>query len=120
MYVKLELRAMTDARQRGDDLLDHAVREIFLLRNPADVLKRQDRDRWLVGERQCRRPRFQRSLRDDPIDADRPRDVFEAVLADVGKLAGGAGDLGNPHPTILTPKSPCIRAPGAIRASPRQ
>jgi hypothetical protein len=28
--------------------------------------------------------------------------------------------LGNPHSTILTPKSPCIRAPGAIRASPRQ
>jgi hypothetical protein len=51
--VKVELRAMTknQRRQRGDDLLDHAVGEIFLLRVAADVLKWQNSDRRLVGER---------------------------------------------------------------------
>jgi hypothetical protein len=38
-----------DAGERGDDLLDHAVREIFLLRVAAHILKRQYRDRRLVG-----------------------------------------------------------------------
>ena len=41
-----------DARERGDDLLDHAVGEIFLLRVAAHVLERQHRDRRLVGQRQ--------------------------------------------------------------------
>ena len=44
-------------RERGDDLLDHAVGEIFLLRVAAHVLERQHRDRRLVGERQRRRVR---------------------------------------------------------------
>ena len=42
-----------DARQRGDDVLDHAVGEIFLLGVAAQVLERQDGDGGLVwqGER---------------------------------------------------------------------
>src|SRR4029077_12294889 len=43
-----------DAAERGDDLLDHAVGEVFLLRVAAHVLERQDRDRRLVGQRQRR------------------------------------------------------------------
>src|SRR5215472_1391194 len=42
-----------DARQRGDDLLDHAVDEIFLLGIAGNVLERQDRDRRLVWNRQA-------------------------------------------------------------------
>jgi len=38
-----------DAAERGDDLLDHAVDEIFLLRITAHILKRQHRDRGLAG-----------------------------------------------------------------------
>ena len=60
-----------DARQRGDDLLDHAVGEIFLLRVAAHVLERQDRDRRLVGERRAPVRRSARRGRDgdrgDPI-----------------------------------------------------
>ena len=40
-----------DAGERGDDLLDHAVGEVFLLRIAAHIGKGQDRDRRLVGER---------------------------------------------------------------------
>src|SRR5215472_17418136 len=39
-----------DPGQRGDDLLDHSVDKIFLLRVTAHVLERQHRDRWLVWE----------------------------------------------------------------------
>ena len=39
-----------DPRQAGDDVLDHAVGEIFLLRIAAHVLERQHRDRGLVGQ----------------------------------------------------------------------
>jgi hypothetical protein len=38
-----------DPAERGDDLLDHAVGEIFLLRIAAHILERQHRDRRLVG-----------------------------------------------------------------------
>ncbi len=44
-----------DAGECGDDLLDHAVGEILLLRVAADIGKGQHRDRRLVGERQRRR-----------------------------------------------------------------
>ena len=40
-----------EPRQRGDDLLDHAVGEIFLLGIAAHVLERQYRDRRHVGRR---------------------------------------------------------------------
>ena len=41
-----------EARERGDDVLDHAVGEIFLLGITAHVLERQHGDGWLVGERE--------------------------------------------------------------------
>ncbi len=41
-----------EARQRGDDVINHAVREILLLRIAAHVLERQNRDGGLVGERE--------------------------------------------------------------------
>src|SRR6516162_2960076 len=43
-----------DARERGDNFLDHAVGEIFLLWITAHVLERQYRDRRLVGQREWR------------------------------------------------------------------
>jgi hypothetical protein len=46
-----------DLRQRGDDLLDHAVGEIFLFRVAADIGERQYRNRRLLGERQWLRRR---------------------------------------------------------------
>src|SRR6516225_9271947 len=39
----------TDARERCDDLLDHAVDKVFLLRVTRQILERQHRDRRLVG-----------------------------------------------------------------------
>jgi hypothetical protein len=43
-----------DAREGRNDLLDHAVGEIFLLGVAAHIGKRQYRDRRLVGERKRR------------------------------------------------------------------
>ena len=43
-----------EPRKRGDDVLDHAVGEIFLLRVAAHVLERQHGDGGLVGERERR------------------------------------------------------------------
>jgi hypothetical protein len=39
------------ARQRGDDLFDHAISEIFLLAVATQVVERQDCDGGLVGKR---------------------------------------------------------------------
>ena len=52
-----------DPRQSGDDVLDHPVGEIVLLRVAAHVLKRQHRDRRLVGQRK-------RGRRFDAPDSD--------------------------------------------------
>src|SRR5262249_9163180 len=41
-----------DTRECGDDLLDHTVGEVLLLRVAAHVLERQHRDGRLVGQRQ--------------------------------------------------------------------
>jgi len=79
-----------DPRQRSDDLLDHSVGEIFLLRVTAHILKRQYCDRRLVG--QCeRRRRYRRTwlgrtwpfAEQDAVDAHRPRDVLDLLLAHV-------------------------------------
>ena len=43
-----------DARKAGDDVVDHAVGEIFLLGIAAHVLERQHGDRRLVGQRERR------------------------------------------------------------------
>ncbi len=50
-----------DPRQAGDDVLDHAVGEILLLRIAAHVLERQDRDRRPVGRCEVRQGLFGRS-----------------------------------------------------------
>src|SRR6516164_9169960 len=42
----------SDAGDRGDDLLDHPVGEILLLRIAAEVFERERFDRRLVGQRQ--------------------------------------------------------------------
>src|SRR5215831_14909979 len=73
------------ARNRGSDLLDHAVGEIFLLRVAAHVGKGKDRDRRLVREgrtgshlRGCRASRGHY-----PVCPDWPRDVLERLLPHV-------------------------------------
>ena len=78
-----------DARERGDDLLDHPIGEVFLLGVSAQIGEREYRDRGLVGQRQGRG----RGLyllwgrcRTDPIDPQWAGDVFQALLADIGKL----------------------------------
>jgi hypothetical protein len=43
-----------DAGERGDDLPDHAVREVFLLRIATHIGEGQHRDRRPVGQRQRR------------------------------------------------------------------
>jgi len=72
-----------DAAERGDDLLDHAVGEIFLLRIAGHVLEGQHRDRWLVRERQWRW--FLRcvsaSLHRDSVGPYWSRDVLKRLLA---------------------------------------
>ena len=72
-----------DPRKRGDDLLDHAVGEIFLLRIAAQIGKRQYRDRRLVGQREpClrRSPRHRRhkavAAAGDRLDAAAVRSPF--------------------------------------------
>src|SRR5215471_12140332 len=55
-------------RQSGDDVLHHAIGEILLLRVAAQVLERQHRNRWLVGEREHRSLRRWTSLAPNPMD----------------------------------------------------
>ena len=75
------------ARQRGDDVLDHAVGEIFLLRVAAHIGERQHRDRRLVGQRQrrCERGRLLGGGADvaNPVDPHRPGDVLDLLLAQI-------------------------------------
>src|SRR6516164_4386652 len=74
-----------DARERGDDLLDHAVGEIFLFRVAAHIREGQDRDRRLVGKRQGENLRFPRLLPGHTIGAYRPCDVLQPLHADIGE-----------------------------------
>jgi hypothetical protein len=69
-----------DAGECRDDLLDHAVGEIFLLRIAAHIGEGQHCDRRLVGERQRRRSWSRWDLGGGigiahPVDPHRPRDV---------------------------------------------
>ena len=71
-----------DARERGDDLLDHAVGEIFLLRIAAQILKRQYRNRGFV--RQWHRRRYRRFYaKPHAPDMHRPCNVLDLLLARV-------------------------------------
>src|SRR6516165_10563197 len=80
-----------DARQSGDDVLDHAVDKIILLGITAHIGERQYSDRRPVGQRQwccCRLirgicTRFAALF--DAVDAYRPCNVLDAVLAHIGK-----------------------------------
>src|SRR6516162_7528683 len=110
----------TDAGEGGDDLLDHAVGEIFLLWVAAHIGEGQDRDRRLVGERQERRATLTRLpplavgiLRDageggprrsrdgvgeggaNPVRPDWPPYVLERLLAHVfeGEVEAARGVL---------------------------
>ena len=76
-------------RQGGDDLLDHAVGEIFLLRVAAHIGEGQNRDRRLVGERRAgTRPNGCRAgSRHHTVCPNGPRDVLERLLADIGELS---------------------------------
>ena len=71
-----------DARKAGDDVLDHAVGEIFLFGIAAHVLEGQDCDRWLIGQR--KRESFRRTAaRLQLVDPHRPCDVLQLLFAHV-------------------------------------
>src|SRR5262249_47560277 len=70
-----------DAAQGGDDLLDHAVAEIFLLGIATHVLEWQDGDCRVIGQCERRPLPYRRCVQLNAIDADRSRDVLKRVLA---------------------------------------
>src|SRR5882672_9703893 len=72
-----------DAGERGDDFLDHAVDEIFLLRVAAHIGERQYRDRWLVGERQHGGGLGGWRFRLYPVHAYRLHEVLDLLIAEV-------------------------------------
>ena len=77
------------AGQARDDVLDHAVGKIVLIGIRTHVLERQDRDRRHVGSGNGRRCAGHgsrlawrlRTVERDAVDADRPGDVLELLLA---------------------------------------
>src|SRR5215472_17071036 len=73
------------ARERGQDVLGDGIGEIFLVLIAAHIEKRQNRDRRLVGERQCRTRSFRGGAEPRPIDPHRPGDIFELLLAGILK-----------------------------------
>src|SRR6516165_797197 len=67
-----------DAGEPGDDVLDDAVAEIFLLPVGAHVVEWENRDRRLVG--QCeRRAAAGRVIEAHPIRPYRPGDILELL-----------------------------------------
>jgi hypothetical protein len=80
-----------DARQAGDDVLDHAVDKIILLGIAAHIGEWQDGDRRTVGQCQWRCCCLIRGICTrlaallDTVDAHRASNVFDAVLAHIGK-----------------------------------
>jgi hypothetical protein len=71
-----------DTGERGDDLLDHAVDEIFLLRVAAHIGEGQNCNRRLVRQRQRRGHRRFRAEA-NPVDMHRPSDVLDLLFTDV-------------------------------------
>src|SRR5205809_7910216 len=75
-----------ETRKRGDDLLNHSVREVFLLGIAAHVLERQHGDGGLVGKWRGRtQPIAQCTKRSRAYgkSADRLGDVLELLFAPV-------------------------------------
>ena len=90
--MKLELRRdheqPADTAEGGDDLLDHAVGKVFLLRVAAQIGEWQHGNRRLVGQRQFRPPRLRCQFR-----CRRHRRSLLARLADKAHpFAGGGAD----------------------------
>jgi len=83
---------LIEARQRGDDVVDHAVDEIFLLGITRHVGEREDGDRRLAGKRgpfrrlvRCTRLlwRLMRAANLQRIDPQRLRDILQCRLAKI-------------------------------------
>src|SRR5207247_3086625 len=75
-----------EPRKRGDDLLNHSVREVFLFGIAAHVLERQHGDGGLVGKwRDRTQPIAQcaKRFRAYGVRADRLGDVLELLFAPV-------------------------------------
>src|SRR5262249_28138364 len=75
-----------DAAEGSGDLLDHAVGEIFLLRVTTHVSEGQHCNRGFVGERRAGYWLPGHPRRTDAGDAPRPRNVLEALLAEIDNL----------------------------------
>ena len=100
-----------DAGKGGDDLLDHAVDEIFLLGIAAHIGEGQHRDRRFLGEGRRRRlgsPHLRATrasllrlrgrvregaFRSDPIHPDQTRDILERLLAQIIEGEVEAADI---------------------------
>jgi hypothetical protein len=75
-----------DVRERGDDLVHHAIGKVLLLGVAAQIGKGQNGDRGPVRQRERglgRCSRLPGDRRRDPEDADRPGDVLDLLLAHV-------------------------------------
>src|SRR5262249_3444110 len=73
-------------RERGDDLFDHAISEVFLLGITGQVLEQKNRDGRFVRERRGRaQPVAQPAMRSHAYSksADRLGDVLELFLAPI-------------------------------------
>ena len=82
-----------DARQRRDDVLDHAVGEIVLLGVAAQVQERQDGDGGLVGKGQGMCRRFIRAASSGPrCCRSRPTSHLPDVADEPESLAGDCPD----------------------------
>src|SRR5262245_8346014 len=78
------------ARQPVHDIVGDAVAEILLAGAASEVTKRQDRDAGALAPRQVGlrtgREAATALTRHDAVDVDRPTDVLQLALAEVGEL----------------------------------
>ena len=78
-----------DLRNRGDDFLDHAIDEIFLLGITAHICEWQHGDRRLVGQGEHRsfgRRRFHGlggGVSNKSVDVQRSRNVFDLLFTQI-------------------------------------
>src|SRR6266550_4567833 len=73
----------TRPRQCRDDVIHDPVREILLLGVAAHVLEWQDCDRWLIRQRQGRLGLGEATIQPQAIDAYRPGNILELLLANI-------------------------------------